>query len=368
MTANEQTKSTSNSATLQRPTGPVFVNDVTMLSPLGDDVMLVTAAVRADINCFGETSFYNQKLSPLKMALVPEEALPPLDDELAKKGGITTRQQRLLRLATRPLTTLFEKCTESEPLPLFLAGPEKLPGRRSIISDNFLKLLKAQSKQSIDIDNSYVFPFGRTAGLYALEAAMIYIENHPGRQVIVGGVDSYIDLHLIATLTRDHRITATGVMDGFIPGESAAFLLIGDASTAQAGKPRFALHPPGISQEPGHRYSTEPYRGEGLAKALTEALDIDLSDKISTTMISFNGENFFAKEWSVAAVRNSIAFIEAPNLLHPADCFGDVGAAFGPIAIGIAVIGMHKKYLTSPALICCSSEMEQRAAVCLTVV
>ncbi|NOX90997.1 MAG: hypothetical protein GXP18_00675 [Gammaproteobacteria bacterium] len=350
--------------------------------------MQVAAAVRASISRFNESIFYNQKLSPIKMALVPDGALPPLDDELIQKGGITPWQKRLLRLATRPLTTLFEKQAGNGSLPLFLACPEKLPGRRFAISNNFLALLKMQTKQAIDIDNSYLFPFGRAAGLYALETAMLYVEKNPGSQVIVGGVDSYIDPYLLGTLAQDNRIAGAGVMDGFIPGEGAAFLLIGDASltgdvslstgdaslsTGDASatatdKPRFVLHPPGIASEPGHRYSSEPYRGEGLANAVTSALDVKLSSKIDTIMISFNGENFFAKEWGVAAIRNASAFTAGPELLHPADCFGDAGAAFGPIAIGISIMGIHKKYLTSPALICCSSEMEQRAAVCLTVI
>ncbi len=360
------------SDTFQPPTRPVIVHDVTMLSPLGDDVMQVAAAVRANISRFNESVFYNQKLLPLKMALVPDGILPPLDDELLKKGGISPWQKRLLRLATRPLTTLF-KMRGRGALPLFLACPETLPGRRYRITDRFLSLLKIQTKQAIDMENSYLFPFGRAAGLCALEAAMLHIEKHPGSQAIVGGIDSYIDPYLLSTLAQKNRIAGHGVMDGFIPGEGAAFLLIGAASQLSAEASidtgsRFILYPPGIASEPGHRYSPEPYRGEGLANAVTDALDVNLNSKVDTVMISFNGENFFAKEWGVAAIRNAAAFTAEPAFLHPADCFGDVGAAFGPMAIGVSIMGMHKKYLTSPALICCSSEMEQRSAVCLTVI
>ena len=43
------------------------------------------------------------------------------------------------------------------------------------------------------------------------------------RRSIVGGVDTYLDLRLLATLDAEQRILGPRVMDGFIPGEGAAF-------------------------------------------------------------------------------------------------------------------------------------------------
>ena len=83
-------------------------------------------------------------------------------------------------------------------------------------------------------------------------------------------------------------------------------------------------------------------------------------------MVSYNGEHFFAKEWGVAAIRHTDKLDEQATLLHPADVLGDVGAAFAPLAIGLVVMGLHQKKLNDPALICCSSDGEQRAAVYLT--
>ena len=88
---------------------------------------------------------------------------------------------------------------------------------------------------------------------------------------------------------------------------------------------------------------------------------------LRTVFASLNGENFGAKEWGVALMRNQSAFDEAFQLEHPAEYFGDTGAAVGPIMMGLAAMGLSKTYLTGPALVWCSSEFEQRGAVCVTV-
>lgn len=350
----------------QRPVSPVVVLDVNMISAIGIDLDQTAASVRASISRFEDSSFYSSNLSAIKMALVPEDVLPELDIELLDKYSLTQRQKRMLRLATNPLISVFDKLSANHPIPLFLAGPEKLPGRRSVIRDDFLNYLSLQTKQQIDLDNSYIFPYGRAAGLYALEAAMQYLESNPGKQVVVGGVDTHVDPHLLSTLARDGRVATEGAMDYFVPGEGAAFMVIGDEAQVKKSKSGYLLYPPGIASEPGHRYSQHPYKGDGLSKAMSDALQGGQPSKMSTVFISYNGENYFSKEWGVAVIRNSGSFVDEPVMVHPADCFGDVGAAFAPMAIGIAISGIHKNALKSPALISCSSELQYRAVVKLT--
>ena len=59
-------------------------------------------------------------------------------------------------------------------------------------------------------------------------------------------------------------------LDGFIPGEAAAFLLLTTRATAQkAGlSPLAAVTPGEFGEEPGHLYSETPYRGDGLAQVV----------------------------------------------------------------------------------------------------
>jgi len=340
----------------EQPTQPVEIVAVGMLTPIGANAEMTAASVRSGISTYEASSVLNKQFNPMTLSLIPEDAIPALEEELEKQG-LTSRQQRMLRLATPALQQIAEKLVE--PVPLMLCGPEKLPGRRSVVSDKFLKQLVVQSKAPIDLESSYVFPQGRASGFYALEAAMQMLESGSHKQVMIGGVDSFLDLHLLATLDADDRILAEGIMDGFAPGEASAFLLLKLADSDSTTK----IYPPGIADEPGHRYSQEPYKGEGLANAVTEAISNAPTNTIKTVFASFNGENFNAKEWGVAAIRNQQNLDSEFNIVHPADCYGDLGAATGPVLMALASIGMRKGHYQKPSLVWASSEIDQRAAV-----
>jgi 3-oxoacyl-[acyl-carrier-protein] synthase-1 len=340
----------------QRPTRPVEITAAGMITSVGANAEMTAASVRSGISAYQESPILNKDFNPMIMSLVPEDALPELEDGL-KQHALTSRQQRMLRLAAPAIQSLADKLDSS--VPLMLAGPEKLPGRRSVISDNFLNQLLIQSKVPIDLENSYIFPYGRAGGFYALEAAMQLLESGTQGQVIVGGLDSFLDLYLLGTLDRDDRVLAEGVMDGFAPGEAAAFLLLRLADDGAGMK----VFPPGLADEPGHRYSGQPYKGEGLANAVTEALVNLQPVAIRTVLASFNGENCNAKEWGVAAIRNH-QYLDADfSIIHPADCYGDIGAATGPVLMALASIGIQKGFYLKPVLVWASSEMQQRAAV-----
>jgi 3-oxoacyl-[acyl-carrier-protein] synthase-1 len=337
-------------------TRPVEITAVGMITPVGANSKMTAASVRSGISAYQESTILNRKFNPMTMSLVPDDALPALEAELSKQA-LSLRQQRMLRLATPALQQLAEKLLE--PVPLLLCGPEKLPGRRSVVSDKFLKQLAVQSKALIDLENSYVFPQGRAAAFYALEAAMQLLASGSHHQVMVGGVDSFMDLSLLATLDADDRVQAEGVMDAFVPGEAAAFLLLKLADSASS----VTVYPPGMADEPGHRYSAEAYKGEGLANAMAEAISNASAATIKTVFSSFNGENFNAKEWGVAAIRNQQKLDSDFTIIHPADCYGDVGAATGPVLMALAAIGLLNGYYQKPALVWASSEIQQRAAV-----
>ncbi len=338
------------------PAQSVEIIAVGMLTPIGANAEMTAASVRSGISTYAASNVLNKQFNPMTLSLIPEDAIPALEEELTNQG-LTSRQQRMLRLATPALQQLGELLVE--PVALMLCGPEKLPNRRSVVSDRFLKQLVVQTKAPIDLESSYVFPQGRASGFYALEAAMLMLESGRHKQVIIGGVDSFLDLHLLATLDADDRILAERVMDGFAPGEAAAFLLLKLADAETAVK----IYPPGIADEPGHRYSQEPYKGEGLANAVAEAISNAPAHSIKTVFASFNGENFNAKEWGVAAIRNQQNLDSDFSIVHPADCYGDLGAATGPVLMALASIGMRKGHYEKPSLVWASSEIEQRAAV-----
>lgn len=339
-----------------------------MMTPLGDSAELTAAAVRAGVSVQEECSVMNKRFEPMTMALVPDDALPPLNDILKETTTLTGRQIRMLRLAGKPLSDALSNVPEGVTVPLFLAVPEAIPECPAPLNDDFISYLHIQCDQLFDLKKSRIFSNGRASGIEAISEAFNALMSDSEQFVLVGGCDTYLDLYLLAKLDNDNRVLANGVMDGFVPGESAAFLLLASDKVVRKRNLQSIAQMclPSVTDEPGHRYSEdEPYKGDGLSEAVTGALEALGEEKVETIFAGFNGENFFAKEWGVAFLRNHDGFIEEARMEHPADCYGDSGAAAAPLLTGLAAIGLRKEYVNGPCLIFCSSEKEKRGAVCV---
>ena len=346
-----------------------WICDVGMVTPVGGCTAQTAASVRAGISRYRESPVYNKRFEPMILALVPDEDLPPLAESLVAAPGLTARQARMLRLAQPAIEEALRALPPGPPLPLFLALPEALPGRPPTATEAFLDDLVEQSGAAVDLDQSRIFTTGRAGGFQAMAEAIELLAQGSLDRVLVGGVDSYLDLFLLGALDGEDRILAEGVMDGFAPGEGAAFLVLGSDQARQAvARDKIVfLQPPGIASEPGHRYSEQPYKGEGLAEAVSLALTTNGQGPVQTVFAGLNGENFGAKEWGVAAMRNQPALDPDLRFEHPADCFGDTGAAMAPLLVGLAAVGLRDGTLSGPCLAWSSSEAEQRAAACMTL-
>jgi len=340
-----------------------------MLTPIGGSTEMTAASVRADINRVQETDYFNKDDAPMKMARVPDNVLPELNPGLAA-SGLTQRQQRMLRLADVALKEALAAYPLAEPVLLFLAGPETLPGCTTAIAENFLDALMQQTGANLHRKHSRLFASGRSGGLQAIEMAFNYFAATGKDFALVGGVDTHLhDFRLLETLDQDDRILAEGVTDGFAPGEAAGFLLLSSARVPPpAGNTQqIRLYPPGLANEPGHRFSDQPYRGDGMANAFRLAIANAPAAPIKAIYASLNGENFGAKEYGVALTRNSSAIDENLELEHPADCFGDIGAAFAPVLLGLSAYGLAKQQLQGTVLTCCASEHALRGAACVSL-
>jgi 3-oxoacyl-[acyl-carrier-protein] synthase-1 len=87
---------------------------------------------------------------------------------------------------------------------------------------------------------------------------------------------------------------------------------------------------------------------------------------VGTTFAGFNGENFDAKLWGVARLRHHDFF--APDMLmeHPADKYGDAGAATGAILTVMAATALARGQRPGPALVWAASDTELRGCALLT--
>ena len=125
----------------------------------------------------------------------------------------------------------------------------------------------------------------------------------------------------------------------------------------------------GVSDEEGHRYSEQPYLGEGLAAAVADVgaqlSKAGLSEPAKLAMTGLNGESFSAKEWGVAHLRNRELLAEELQVEHPAEYTGDMGAALAPVMMGVATKWITNGHMTGPALVWASSDEAERGAAFL---
>jgi 3-oxoacyl-[acyl-carrier-protein] synthase-1 len=243
-----------------------------------------------------------------------------------------------------------------------MACPELLPNKNSRVETSFFENLKAVSQCNIDINNSRRIAMGRAGGFAALDIAYKYFQATGHEFALIGGVDSYRHFNnQIDALDKEHRLMSEGVADGFVIGEGASFLLLASPAAIEkyALQPKLFLGQPACTQEVGHRYNDAPYRGDGLAHAFTQALAAAPQLPIHRIYSSLNGESFGTKELGVARIRNSTRLGSHIHIEHPADCFGDLGAAMAPMLFSLVAHNEKK-----PCLVYSSADGADRGAVC----
>lgn len=336
-----------------------------VLCAIGSGTDQVWASARAGIARIGSSPVEDRYFEPIQMGLVPEPALGPLTPEIDTLP-LPARARRILRLAAPSFQAVAAGMTG--PVPLYIGLPQ-LSGDDARWMRHVPAYLQMLTGIAIDRAGSVILPLGRAAGLVALERALHVVTEDPAATVIVGGVDSLFDVDLLVALEREGRILGPTVMDGFIPGEGAAFFrLAGSASDATLPRRAVAIGAVASVADPGHRYGDAPARGEGLAAALT-----DLRGRwpgraaIATTFAGFNGESFDAKLWGVARLRHNDFFADGMAIEHPADKFGDAGAAMGAILVALAARSLTTGSRQGPALVWAASDREARACAVLSL-
>ncbi|PID43875.1 MAG: hypothetical protein CSB48_03565 [Proteobacteria bacterium] len=341
------------------------VRGLGMINALGRGALPSVTAAMAGISQYTETELLNPEGIPLRFALVPDEILPVIDVARLSRPGV--RYERMMRLAVGALDECVGSTEVEHPLPLFLALPERRPGRDYPALEPFLKELSGFTGDVLDLSNSRIFPYGRSAGFTAMASAMALLENRNDaggstrggaiKRVLVGGVDSYVDASLLGIMDKQNRLLLENTADGFVPGEGAAFLML-----EMSSKGRILIHTPVTASEPGHCYSDEICEGVGLSGAIGQAIQQAGSPGIGTVFCSLNGEGVFAKEWGLSAIRVSTLFKDGLQIEHPAEYYGDIGAATVPSLYINALIGRAKDRVDGAVLIWAASDFEHRGA------
>lgn len=340
----------------------LYIAGMGMITALGPSVATTVAAVRAGKSAYQLSEYETEEGEPIIMARVPNRVFEHIDCEFEEEGNtFNNRHERIIRMAIVALRECVSSLSTNEAVPLIFTT--------STLSseDNgytpFLPALVSNVKPWINAAITRRIAPGRSAGIEAIHFAFQYLMNQPQDYLLVLGVDSFDDESILQSFGT--RILSPGASDAFAPGEGASALLLTkhiELAHRENGCV-IALNPPCISEEEGHMFSDKPYRGEGLDKAFKGVLRYQSEKNIQKIYSSMNGENYWAKEYGVAFLRNKQKFIDNCSIEHPADCYGDLGAATSTILITLAAEHLHKHKKAKKYLVYGSSDFGTRAAV-----
>lgn len=218
------------------------------------------------------------------------------------------------------------------------------------------------------------FETGHASGLLGMHAALGKMADRAFDACLVAGVESYLAPETLEWLEAQDQLHGAGTLNnawGFIPGEGAgAVLLVTDRVLD-----RLALDPLARVLSVGrgleaNRIKTETVCiGEGLTAAFRDGLSgLPAGAKVTDMYCDLNGEPYRADEFGFAALRTRDAFVSASHFVAPADCWGDVSAASGPLGVALSVVAAHETHARGPyAFLWASSEGGERAAALLEV-
>lgn len=343
---------------------PAHITATSAICSAGRGVEQLWASVRAGLSRIGSSHVLDRRHEPIQMGLVPEAAL-----QVALPGEIDalplpSRARRMLRLGVPALRSVLEAAGRG-PLRLYLGLPQLGLDEAPWMKGFALYLAKAAGT-ALDAPSCRVVPSGRAAALRALELALDALERDPTRAVVVGGIDTYLDLKVLAALDAEGRLLGPTVSDGFIPGEGASFLVLTHADAA-GGAGAVRVEAAASAEDPAPRAGTAPARGEGLAMAIERLRErLQPAALVAATFAGLNGERFDAKQWGVARVRHADFFAPEARVIHPADCYADAGAATGALLVCLGAEALARGQRPGPALVWAASDGESRGCALLS--
>ncbi|MCF6336675.1 MAG: hypothetical protein L3J84_01805 [Gammaproteobacteria bacterium] len=352
-------------------TRKAYIAGIGMITSIGADTEMTAAAINADYSGYRISGYRTRKGQPITLAEVPDELFSTFPEGINGGDHYSDHSDRMIKMSliaiNEALATPTGNQTITQPIPLVLVMPEPQTNVDDIDYSLLIKNLIKYGELPLSPELVTRTHTGRAGGIQGLDWVFRYLYELDYDYVLLGGSDCYLNHPRLEQLDAAQRLLAPGVMDGFTPGEGAGFLLLTrhPQQALSQNNHIIALHPPGIGEEPGHLHddSDRPYRGDGLDQAFKKALVENPGNNIHTIYSSMNGEHYWAKECSVALLRNEAHLQERITVAHPADCYGDLGAATGSVLIGLAAQQLLKQPGPATHLVYSSADGPLRAAV-----
>jgi 3-oxoacyl-[acyl-carrier-protein] synthase-1 len=272
------------------------------------------------------------------------------------------------RLTELALPAATEALAPLDPFEVRVQAIIGVPPKRPGIPDKLEDIVRERLSEQLGsrLTSVETIATGHAAGLIAIECAFGQIQSGKAEFALIGGIDSYLDVDTLEWLEEREQIHSNSNAWGFVPGEAAGFCLLASGSTATAYglRPLVTVTATASAHEKNSIKAQTVCIGEGLSQAIRSVLDsLLVEEKIDQTICDMNGETYRAEEYGFAVARTSERFVDATDFIAPADCWGDVGAASGPLFLSLATVASQKKYARGPrTLAWASSESGERSA------
>ena len=332
-------------------------------TPLGQTAAASAAAVRAGVSVIQDHPFMiDQFGEPMKVTR----------DHWLRTDLLGS--QRAVELAVGPALDALAPLNGTrfhEPISLLIATGEDRPGQSSGHGEAVYAGVEAALAHHGYMLVGDFMAGGHSGGIVAMSLARDMLAQGRTRLCLVGGIDSWLEPETLEWLDDAEQLHSNGNRYGFCPGEAAAFCLLATRSTAiELGcRPLLDLRAVATAREDKCIKTDTVCLGEALAATFQSLFEQESANepRIDRIVCDMNGERYRANEYGFAVLRSRRRFRDAADFEAPADCWGDVGAASGPLFVALVNEAYSRGYSRGPlSMIWASSEGGGRAAALLS--
>lgn len=342
--------------------GSIAIVGLGVRCAVGLEARAAAAAVRAGIAGFGDHPYMIDKVG--EPIVVARE--PTLDAELQGPERFAGLARPALIEALAPLTL---RGIAAHSARVLIGTPEPRPGLPDGIGEALDRLV-AETTSAPSGQQPTFLPRGNAAGLLAMRYACEMLLAGHSRFCLTGGVDSYLTANCLEWMDEQGILKSSANRNGFLPGEAAGFCVLASGATAREfDLPVLAwLETTGCAVEESRIRTATICVGRGLSDAFEQALaSLRMpQDRVDESICDLNGEPYRSEEFAFTVLRTQKFFIDFSRFVTPGDCWGDVGAASGPLFASLAIAAHARGYAKGPrTMLWASSEGGDRAAVVL---
>ena len=337
---------------------PLAIAGMGIISCLGEGAEINAAAMRCGYDGFEQTTF-NQPYS------IDKQIGAQIDSEIRGLRRIIYMSKVVVKEAIQDLPDGYEG------LNIIYCMPEK--SSTSIFSnDAALQEIIEETFKDNHLGNlgetSSAFWQQRCSFISAIEQAQELIYTQGNEFVLIVSLDSLLSNTTLSKYSGDlygegRRLLGDGHSDGFIPGEAANAILLGNPKKSTS---KVIISGVGSGKETATIDNEEEVlKGNGIAVAIKEASK-DSGIEVHDTgfrVSSVSGEEYFFNEAALAQIKTLKQKVDKHPLWHPSDSIGEVGAAIGGAITIMTYYAFTKSYALGVNALChISNDNSQRGA------